>query len=165
MSGTSTYSKSSWLDKLMAKGCPCRHSPEQRGIPEAKALAHMTESICQLFLGQQICTWPKLGVEAAPKAGVEPPPKPPKAPPELAPKLRPKEGAMDAGAVEAPKPGVLSAPNPPGSIATSVQAKTEILDHNGHNAAAAPVQRLQEHQSVRDMFFLSCKKLRKRQHL
>lgn len=60
-----------------------------------------------------VCTWPKLGVEAAPNAGAEPPPKPPNVLPELPPKLGVAAAALDAGA---PKDGVLSAPKPPDSV-------------------------------------------------
>ena len=57
-----------------------------------------------------VCTWPKLGVEAAPNAGAEPPPKLPNTPPELPPKLGVVAAALDACAA---KDGVLSAPKPP----------------------------------------------------
>ena len=60
-----------------------------------------------------ICTWPKLGVDAAPNAGAGPPPNPPNPLPEPPPKLGVAAAALDAGA---PKDGVLSAPKPPSSL-------------------------------------------------
>ena len=69
--------------------------------------AHQNASQCK-----QTHTWPKLGIDAAANAGVEPPPKPPNAPPMLSPKLNPEAAALDAGAADAPKLGVLVAPNP-----------------------------------------------------